>query len=157
MRRSFKCPSHWTHILQNKDSLFVKCCLLSESLATTHRAPQPHLLWKTASSSVGRGGSAPGLFLVMREILSSRLLDSPKHSAPGWGLLPTGRGQGATLLLLFPQVGHFILSFCSRSHEPEPSQLPITWHHGDLPSHGKAGRSGTRPCPANVRAFQKIH
>lgn len=63
MRRSFKCQSHWTHVLQNKDSLFVKCGLLSESLATTHRAPQPHLLRKAVSGSIGRGGSAPRALL----------------------------------------------------------------------------------------------
>lgn len=73
MRRSLKCGSHWTHISQNKDSLFVKCCLLSESLATMHRAPQPLSAQRPVSGSIGlsRESSSPGQSLVRREIASS--------------------------------------------------------------------------------------
>lgn len=60
MRHSFKCQSYWTHILQNKDFLFVKCCLLSESLTTTHRAPQPCLLRRTVYGGIGRELISPG-------------------------------------------------------------------------------------------------
>lgn len=129
MRRSFKCQSYWTHILQNKDSLFVKCCLLSESLATVHRAPQPCLLRKTVSGSIGRGARLPRLFSRRKEILSS-WLDIPEHSVPGWGLLPTGRGQASRpechRLLLFPQVWHFILSFCSWARTASNPSQSIT-------------------------------
>lgn len=92
-RRSFKCQSHWTHIIQNKDSLFVKCCLLSESLATTHRAPQPRPLRKPVSGSISRGGSAPRALLreegnpLIRarysQMLHSRLGAAANRERPG--------------------------------------------------------------------------
>lgn len=157
MRCSFKCQSHWAHILQNKDSLFVKCCLLSESLATMQRALQPRLLRKTVSGSPGRGAQLPTLFSGRREILSS-WLDIPKHSVPGQGLLPTGRGQASRPGCHPAPALPLGLAFYSLILlTGQNSQQPIIEHHRDLPSHANAGRSGTRPCTANVRAFQKIH
>lgn len=76
MRRSFKCQSHWTHILQNKDSLFIKCCLLSESLAIMPRAPEPTCLGKLAMVALAEGARLPEPPLLRRGTWQ----DVPKHS-----------------------------------------------------------------------------
>lgn len=47
-----------------------------------------------SAAASAEGAQLPGLFSVRREILSSGL-DIPKRSAPGWGLLPTGRGRAS--------------------------------------------------------------
>lgn len=158
MRRSFKCQSHWTHILQNKDSLFVKCCLLSESLATMHRAPQPHLLRKKVSGSIGRGVSAPWSLLGEEESpLVTARLSQTLGARVGTAVNRERPGIKAGVPPCPCSSLRFGILFSHSAQGPEPSQQPIIEHHGALPSHANAGRSGTRPCTANVRAFQKIH
>lgn len=89
MRHSFKCQSHGTHILQNKDSLFVKCCLLSESLATSHRAPRPGLLRRTGASGLLSEGR-PLLRAGCRRCARAQAPPAPALPArlPSYSLIP---------------------------------------------------------------------
>lgn len=155
MRRSFKCQPHVTHVLQNKDSLFVKCfALLSESLTTTHRAPRP-----VCSGTVS--GSLPGPWLVVEKPLPKAGPSQQFTERAGGGDLPTRRGAAGPrhhLLLFFPQVWHLALSFCARLRaRTQPAPHRGVTGSSTLPSCRLAGRSRTQPGTADVRVFQESH